>query len=218
MADLGTVYMGNEHPEWKRALEDYMFENPTDWIARWLYGGMDTGMWEESMYADILREWYGELPDVGRDLGMGLTPADYWWRYRTPPGGRQQEQFLPEPAWMSELGLIAERGEDIRGPRIGVEEGDYGWRRPTPIYATAPGQAEALRPLGAQADLTTEQLDELMYYLAYTKEGRPESRKEYLQTVAYKMPGWIQDYISESRATWPTVTPPRAVTRPAWQR
>ena len=195
-----------EQQAWKQALEDYMFENPSDWIARWLYGGIDTGMWEESMYADILREWYGGLPEafVRKER---RTPTDPW--------GRRLQGMIPEPAWMSELDLIAERGEDIRHI-TGWETGE-GWER-TPIYDTAPGQATALRPMGAQMNLTTEQLDELMYYMAYTKEGKPESGKEYLQTVAYKMPGWIQDYISESRAAWPTVTPPKAVTRPAWQR
>lgn len=206
---LGTVNMGrSEQREWKEALEDYMFESPTDWIAKWLYGGIDTGMWEESMYADILREWYGELPKM-RDWKGHRGQLGLRWRQRL-------EGVLPEPAWMSELGLIAERGEDIRGPRIGWDEsvGPYG----EPIYATAPGQAETLRPLGAQANLTTEQLDQLMYYLVYTKGGQPESRKEYLQTVAYKMPGWVQDYISTSQAAWPTVAPPKATTRPAWQR
>lgn len=209
---LGTVNLGrSEQQEWKTALEDYMFENPTDWIAKWLYGGMDTGMWEESMYGDILREWYGSLPTALSRMGRR--------RY-----GEKPREFIPEPAWMSELGLIAERGEPIMGPQTGWER-EEGWdfmqpsRRRTPIYAgEAPGEATALRPLGAQANLTTEQLDELMYYLAYTKAGKPESRKEYLQTVAYKMPGWIQDYISESQAGWPTKAAPRAQVRPAWQR
>ena len=187
-----------EQQEWKTALEDYMFENPSDWIARWLYGGIDTGMWEESMYADILRDWYGGLPGTST-----------WWHGKIRQRGRVPEGMMPEPAWMSEMGLIAERGEDIE--RI------TGYGR-TPMDEPAPGQATALRPMGAQMNLTTEQLDELMYYMAYTKGGKPESRKEYLQTVAYKMPGWIQDYISESKATWPTVAPPGATTRPAWQR
>ena len=221
MADF-TVNLG-EKQEWKTALEDYMFENPTDWIAKWLYGGMGSGMWEESMYADILRDWYGGMPSLSG-----------YWAGRPGRGRGAPQGMIPEPAWMSELGLIAERGEDIRGPFQQEEYeaamlekyGEHWWmtgpsrmrEEREGFYETAPGQATTLRPMGAQMNLTTEQLDQLMYYLAYTKGGQPESRKEYLQTVAYKMPGWIQDYISTSQAVWPTVAPPKATTRPAWQR
>ena len=193
--------MTAEQLQWKIALEEYITETPNDWIAQWLYGGVDLGMWEGTMYEDILKDWYGQ------SHAYGISPHG-----QLPP----RKTMAPEPAWMSEF--VAERGEDIRGPRIGFEEGDYGWRGPPPIYATAPGQATEIRPLGAQADLTTEQLDQLMYYLAYTKGGKPESRKDYLQTMAYKMPGWVQDYISTSQSMQPTKAPPRAQTRPAWQR
>jgi len=207
--------MTGESLEWKRALEDYMVESPNDWIAKWLYGGIDTGLWEESMYGDILREWYGETKKG--------------WLSRTSPGwytlgreGREFSPMVPEPAWMSEMGLISERGEDVRGPLTGFEKEEGApswWNWPgEAIYATAPGQATGIRPLGAQANLTTEQLDQLLYYQAYLKGGKPESKEDYLQTMAYKMPGWIQDYISTSQSRWPTVAPPRARMSPAWQR
>ena len=230
----------NYDPEakaWESALEDYMVQQPNDWIAKWLYGGVNTGMWEESMYADILRDWYGELPSG--------SPSDRWWGRRrgTKYGYIERDEsgniikpryhIMPEPAWMSELGLISERGEDIRGPFQGEEweaamkekwGADWNWL-PTgnwipkeDYYLTAPGQAESLRPLGSQVNLTTEQLDQLMYYLTYTKGGKPASRKDYLETVAYKMPGWIQDYMSTSQSMWPTVSPPKARMTAAWQR
>lgn len=205
--------MFGEQLEWKRALEDYMIESPNDWIAKWLYGGLETGMWEESMYGDILKEWYG-----GTKRG---------WLPRTSPGwytlgreGREFSPMVPEPAWMGEF--VAQRGEDVRGPITGFEREEGApswWNWPgEAIHATAPGAATELRPLGAQANLTTEQLDQLLYYLAYTKAGKPESRKGYLETIAYKMLGWIQDYMSTSQSMWPTVAPPKAKIGAAWQR
>jgi len=203
-----------EQQAWQEALEQYMVQVPNDWIAKWLYGGMDAGLWEESMYADILREWYGSSNAYGC-CGRPITP----------------EGMLPEPAWMSDY--VSRRGEDIRGP-LQWEEWeaamiekwgkDWNWLPSgsqipkEDYYPTALGQATELRPIGAQANLTTEQLDQLMSYLSYTKAGKPASRKEYLETMAYKTPGWVQDYMSTSQSLWPTVAPPRARMTAAWQR
>jgi len=177
-----------EQQAWKEALEDYMFENPSDWIAKWLYGKFTVGMWEGTAYEDIMRDWYAGLSSRQRRLYKS-------WQERPEEGRRYWDwpfnvtKIAPTPAWMSEKG-----------------------------YEIAPGETKELRPLSAQANLTTEQLDQLMYYMAYTKAGKPESEKEYLQTIAYKMPGWVQDYMSTTQGLWPTKAAPKAQYGAAWQR
>jgi len=65
------------------------------------------------------------------------------------------------------------------------------------------GGAFAIRPLGAQAELTPERMSSLMSYLGWTKAGAPRDIYIYLERMA-EMPKWWERYQRQAQKLFPT--------------
>ena len=184
--------------EWITALDEYITQNPNDWIAKWLRGKISP-------------------PRRARGSGSNVVEPFDWMRSiitQAAPTQRTTTEWQPT------------------GPGI-----LYPWV-PVTKTETVPGAVTGLRPLGAQANVTADQLEQLMYYLGYIKGGGyvPEQtyrdyakRKKkplnwggqvepYLEMVAYKLPNWWNDYIGLSKSLMPTKSAPRARISARWQR
>ena len=191
--------------EWITTLDEYITQNPNDWIAKWLRGKISPPR------------------RARRTRGPGsnaLEPFD-WMRSivsRAAPTQRTTTEWQPKGP--GELGIF--------NPMVRVTKTE-----------TVPGAVTGLRPLGAQENLTADQLEQLMYYYGYLKGGGyvPEQTyrshvsnktknplnwagrvEPYLEMVAYQLPNWWNDYIGLSKSLMPTKSAPRARISARWQR
>jgi len=71
---------------------------------------------------------------------------------------------LTEPEWMGQAGVT------MQAPPTTTTQ--QGWLTGfKPVTTTTPGETTGLRPLGGQMNLTSDQMEQLMYYLAYVQSG-----------------------------------------------
>ena len=186
--------------------------------------------WAESHPNDPVAQWmYPQLGRYRKPIPTAAERAKQRWPWSASP----------MPSWIEDVGLVAERGEPVRGEfKEGMEEelrdkyGDFdflgrgyrGWERSVPeeelaeAYEYTPGEIQGLRPMGGQLSLTSDQMEQLMYASSWLKGGKPTTAKGWLQTAAYRMPNWWADYLATSEAAMPKVSPPRVKTAPARQR
>ena len=180
--------------EWITALDEYITQNPNDWIAKWL-----------------------QNQNRNRFISNALEPFDWMGSIvsQAPPTQRTTTTWEP---W---------------------EPGQLPWgRHRVTKTETVPGAVTGLRPLGAQENLTSDQLEQLMYYYGYLKGGgyvpeqtyRGYTKKKknplnwagrvepYLEMVAYQLPNWWNDYIGLSKSLMPTKSAPTARISARWQR
>jgi len=185
--------------EWITALDEYIIQNPNDWIAKWL---------QEK-----------------------ISPPR-----RAPRARGPGSNALSLPDWMGSI--VSRAAPTTRQVRRLSQTPGYTAYYTTYTTETVPGAVTGLRPLGAQENLTADQLEQLMYYLGYIKGGEyvPEQtyrdyakRKKnplnwggqaepYLEMVAYQLPNWWNDYIGLSKSLMPTKSAPTARISARWQR
>ena len=200
--------------EWITALDEYIIQNPNDWIAKWLQGKISPPR---------------RAPRTRGPGSNALEPFDWMRSIITQAAPTQRTTTEWQPT----------------GPGI-----LYPWV-PVTKTETVPGAVTGLRPLGAQENLTADQLEQLMYYYGYLKGGgyvpeqtykggmTPEfmraigksnvnkyalplnwagQAEPYLKMVAYQLPNWWNDYIGLSKSLMPTKSAPTARVGARWQR
>ena len=169
--------------EWITALDEYITQNPNDWIAKWLQEKISP-------------------PRRAR---------------RRTRGPRSNALSLPD--WMGSIVSRAAPTQKTTTTWEPWEQGQLPWgRHRVTKTETVPGAVTGLRPLGAQENLTSDQLEQLMYYLGYIKGGGAGQAEPYLKMVAYQLPNWWNDYIGLSKSLIPTKSAPRARISARWQR
>lgn len=171
--------------------------------------------------------WLAQLKDYTESHPNDIVAQWLYSKQTTPTRNKvlpwlgNQPSGIPEPAWMGQLGVTTKAMPTTTTQRgWGPSQGQFGWLHPTPTTTTTtiPGETTGIRPLGGQANLTSDQLENLMYYYGYLQGGKPSTAKGYLQEVAYRLPNWWQDYLASSQALLPMKTAPQSQFRPAWQR
>jgi len=206
--------------EWITALDEYITQNPNDWIAKWLQEKISPPRRPRRTIGDFL--------------------------------GGPGSNALSLPDWMGSLVSRATPTQKTTMTWEHWEPGQLPWiRYPVTKTETVPGAVTGLRPLGAQENLTADQLEQLMYYYGYLKGGgyvpertykggmTPEfmraigksnvnkyalplnwagQAEPYLEMVAYQLPNWWNDYIGLSKSLMPTKSAPRARISARWQR
>jgi hypothetical protein len=114
-----------------------------------------------------------------------------------------QPKPLPIPDWMKPYlePAIPYQKENVMGTPLGRKEQRYGSRQP---------QTASLRPLGAQAELTPEQMGYLSEYQAWGQAGSP---KTFTDQMAYNLANqskWWEGYTTKSQSLFPTAGKLRA--------
>lgn len=125
------------------------------------------------------------------------------------------------------LGKVAGGSKNLRQPKttaVPIPDWMVPYLEPSaPVTTTGRRQqtttpASTLRPMGAQAELTPDQLGQMAGYEAYTRAGAPSS---YSEAALLKMAEWERrwaPYIELSRSLFPTKTKLNARWMPALQR
>ena len=133
---------------------------------------------------------------------------------------RARPSGLPIPDWMNEFII----GETTFAPekRRGMSEDVYraktrGEEAGMPTLSPG-GVTGGLRPLAAQAELTTEQLKQLSGFLGWYKGGRPS---QYSGAYAGRLGGgwadWWNEYVKLSESLFPSKYAPNTFWKPAKQ-
>ena len=151
---------------------------------------------------------------------------EYWARVleeakgqTTPSGARPSG--LPIPDWMNEFII----GETTFAPekRRGMSEDVYRAKtrgEETGMPTLSPGGVTGgLRPIGAQAELTTEQLKQLSGFLGWYKGGRPSRYGGgYAGRLGEGWGDWWNEYVKLSESLFPSKYAPNTFWKPAKQR
>ena len=185
-------------------------------------------------------------------------PNDWITKWIYGGGGHQRHaprgnETLSLPTWINPIVAQAPPTQKTTTEWQPAEPGELGIVNPfNPMVRvtkteTVPGAVTGLRPLGAQENLTSDQLEQLMYYYGYVQGGgeealtptdvipesglssrynvqtRPQLIKvakaqKWLDLLAYQLPNWWNDYIGLSKSLMPTKSAPTARISARWQR
>ena len=158
-----------------------------------------------------------------------IPTEDFWGRYRRLARRGYQSSLAPIPSWLTPFleptmaptsvypterqELLMRKGlpgrevmplpggeytTDIEA-RGGISRGDIAYRN----FLGQRGGAFAMRPLGAQAELTPERMSSLMSYLGWTKARAPRDIYTYLKRMA-ELPKWWSQYQQKAQKLFPT--------------
>ena len=158
-----------------------------------------------------------------------IPTEDFWGRYRRLARRGYQSSLAPVPSWLTPFleptmaptsvypterqELLMRKGLPGREvmPLPGGEyttdiEARGGISRRDIAYRNFLGQrrgAFAMRPLGAQAELTPERMSSLMSYLGWAKARAPRDIYTYLKRMA-ELPKWWSQYQQKAQKLFPT--------------
>ena len=228
----------------------------------WVWQSGDSGFQIDGTYANGMWVHTGLNPYESKCCGHP-TANEIWWAQKAQEAaagmqalgdyvtahpndwiakwiyGTGANQTLSLPTWINPIVAQAPPTQKTTTTWEPWGQGQLPWDRHLVTKTeTVPGAVTGLRPLGAQENLTADQLEQLMYYLGYIKGGGyvPEQtyrgytkRKKnplnwggqvepYLEMVAYQLPNWWNDYIGLSKSLMPTKSAPRARISARWQR
>ena len=169
-------------------------------------------------------------------------PNDWITKWIYEGGGNQT---LSLPTWINPIVAQSPPTQKTTTTWEPWGQGQLPWDRHLVTKTeTVPGAVTGLRPLGAQTNLTSDQLEQLMYYYGYVKGGGEEAltstgvpqsglsskpnirtqltkvakAKNWLDLLAYQLPNWWNDYIGLSKSLMPTKSAPTARISARWQR
>ena len=204
------------HYEWAKSEEERYAKGEREPNPNYLLHGEAYVELQEQAAGRKLTE---EEKDAIRYLPARLPPesSEYWAEKMEEARGEEftlgKEEALPIPDWMREY--ITGTTTPAKRSREQIKAEARG-KAPSPAGTT---YGYNVAPLGAQADLTPEQLKALSGYLAWQKAGAPgRYTGAYASQLSEDWADWWEHYVNISKGLFPSTYKPGLSWRPTSQR
>ena len=184
------------------------FTGSGDWITRWMIGNSIKELEERKYTFTQGMQTYYAQGEQAKIIAETAEPG--WVPQETLEGWKRDWGRMEGVKETAEMGI---EGTKPTGPPV------PDWMKPYQESSMqyTKGGAEQLRPIGAQADLSTQQLEKMGGYLGWGQAGAPKYfSKEYV-TQLQNLPGWWNELIKQSEELHPVSRKREATRRPASQ-
>ena len=191
-----------------------MFTGAGDVYTRWM---IDNSIYEleKKKYSLIqgMQDYYAR----GEEAKMSEEVRQHQY-YTSPKTFAQIWEEQLKPRYESMEGVKETARMDISTPEpTGPPMPD--WMKPLTESSMQYGKssAEQLRPLGAQADMTTQKLEQMQGYLGWGQAGAPKYFSQDYVNQLQNLPGWWNEYVTQSKKLHPVSRKRTATWRPSTQ-